>query len=43
MVDKFYRKNLDLGQVFELWNIDMLTLCDIQEHSIDEEEECLYV
>ena len=43
MVDKFYRKNLDLRQVFELWNIDMLTLCDIQEHSVDEEEECFYV
>ena len=43
MVDKFYGKNLDLRQIFELWNIDMLSFCDIQEYSVDEEEEGFYV
>ena len=43
MVDKFYGKNFDLRQIFKLWNIDMLSLCDIQEYSIDEEEERFYV
>ena len=43
VVDKFYGKNFDLRQIFELWNIDMLPLCDIQEYSVDEEEEGFYV
>ena len=43
MVDKFYWKNFNLRQIFELRNIDMLSLCDIQEYSVDEEEEGFYV
>ena len=39
MVYEFYGKDFNLRKIFELWNIDMLPLCDIQEYSIDEEEE----
>ena len=43
MVDEFNRKHFNLRQLLELRHIDVLSLCDVEEHSIDEKQECLYV
>lgn len=39
MIEEFYRKHLDVIERFELWNIDVLTLRDVKEHTVQKEKE----
>ena len=43
MVDEFYRENLDLVDLFEGLHIYMLSLRNVEEDTIDKEEECFHV
>lgn len=43
VVDEFNRKDLDLVILFESTNVDVVSLCDVKEDTIDEEEEGLDV
>ena len=43
MIDELNRKNLDLGSLLETTHIDMIALRDIQEHTVDKEQERLNV
>ena len=43
MVDELNRQDLNLVKLFESWNVYVATFCYVEEDSVDEEEECLYV
>ena len=43
MIDEFNRKNLDLGSLLETTHIDVIALRDIEEHTVDKEQERLNV
>ena len=39
MIEKVDRENLDALQVFKNGDVNMLSLCDVQEHTVNEEQE----
>ena len=43
MIEKLNRQNVDGVEIFQCWNVDMLAFCDVQEDTVDEEQEGLNV
>ena len=43
MVDELYREHFDLFKLFEKWNVYVVSFRNVQEHTIDEKQECFYV
>ena len=43
MIEKLNRQNVDGVEIFQCWNVDVLAFCDVQEDTVDEEQEGLNV